>query len=476
MFLRALLRPLLASFALLAVLATTLVLAPPRAEANVPAPDIQDTARLLGYMWGDGAYSNGVWDLTGPSGTASLIEELVERHGGTWVDRQQLRFRLSAPYDWVDWKDGLPDDSALEQNAVRNPHFLAALLETEGGVDGLIYDQSACCVDGFTRGRLVALRDLLRERGYSTAAIVQFPNVDSGEVTLAASEWTKLRNNHRFVCPVRNSDIRIPGGTNYAAYSNLKWFNTTTRWASLVRTDCRSGQPVPTATPQVGTCSVSVNGDVVTIDWTFTFGNANIRRNGGFVKTVAGRDGSTTDRPGNGTHSYEVRLTVFGTTANASCGSVTVGGGGGGNDGPCSVSAAGGQVQLSWDDFGVSTYQIRRNGGWAATVQNATSTQIAGSINDVWEIRYRVAGSVIDVSCGDGGGGNDGPCSVTSVAQGNRVEWDAVPGETTYQVRRNGGWLATVNNGTSYVDANGNANSTYEIRYRQNGQTTTVAC
>ncbi len=474
MFYRTLLSRFLAPIAVLAVLGATVVLAPARAEANVVEPELQDTARLLGYMWGDGSYSDGVWDVNGPSGTASLIEELVERHGGTWVDRQRLQFRLTAPYDWVDWKDGLPDDGELERAAVLNPHFLAALMETEASVDGAIYDQSSCCVDGFTQGRLIALRDLLRQRGFSTAAIVPFNNVDSGEVTIGSSEWSELRSAHRFVCPTTNSAIRIPGGTNYDSYGNLQWFNTTTRWSSLVRTDCRAGQLVPTATALVGTCSVVANGDAVTIDWSFTLGNANIRRNGGFIKTVAGRDGSTTDRPGDGTHSYELRLTVFGTTASVQCGSVTVGGGAG-NDGPCSATAAGGQVELSWDDFGVSTYQVRRNGAWAATVHNVTSTQVSGSVDDAWQIRYRAAGSVIDVTCADEDG-NDDPCTVTAIGQGNRVEWETVAGVSTYQVRRDGGWLATVNNGGSYDDAAGNPNSLYQLRYRQNGQTITISC
>ena len=52
------------------------------AQAMTPDPTLQDTARLLGYMWGDGEQAgNGVWDVNGPSGTSSLIEELIDRHG-----------------------------------------------------------------------------------------------------------------------------------------------------------------------------------------------------------------------------------------------------------------------------------------------------------------------------------------------------------------------------------------------------------
>ena len=69
------------------------------AQAQNANPSLQDTARLLGYMWGDGTQSGNVWDVNGPSGTASLIEELIDRHGGTFVDRGRLQFTLPAPYD-----------------------------------------------------------------------------------------------------------------------------------------------------------------------------------------------------------------------------------------------------------------------------------------------------------------------------------------------------------------------------------------
>ena len=70
-------------------------------NADTPDPTTNDTARLLGYMWADGSYDEATqsWDLTGPSGGGPLIEELVNRHGGEWIDQVQLIFRLPAPYD-----------------------------------------------------------------------------------------------------------------------------------------------------------------------------------------------------------------------------------------------------------------------------------------------------------------------------------------------------------------------------------------
>ena len=178
-------------------------------NADTPDPTTNDTARLLGYMWADGSYDEATqsWDLTGPSGGGPLIEELVNRHGGEWIDQVQLIFRLPAPYDWADWKDSLPNDDDRVRDAVQNPHFLAAVLEGEGSVAGLIYDQSTCCTPGFTQGRLTDMSRLLSTLGYETATITQFTDVDSGRINIAASEFAELRSQHQFVCTVQELSL-----------------------------------------------------------------------------------------------------------------------------------------------------------------------------------------------------------------------------------------------------------------------------
>ena len=448
----------------------------PAASAADPDPSTAETARLLGYMWGDGTQDGDVWDVNGPSGTSSLIEELVEAHGGVWVDRSKLRFRLPDPYDWNEWKDGLPDDSSRVRDAVRNQHFLAAVIETEASVVGQIYDQSRCCVPGYTRGRLTELRDLLRSRGFSTAALVEFGNVDSGKITVDESEWRELRGVHRFVCPLGDDDVRVPGGDDFGQYGNIRWFNENTRWSSLVRTDCADGQSIPPVQPVSGTCSVSLAAaDEVRVSWSFTLGDASVRRDGAFVDTVSARNGSFTDRPGDGRFSYEVRLQAFGEQSTASCGSVSVGDGGGG---PCSVAPAGDGVRLDWEDFGKLRYSIRRNGSWAATVTDgSTSRTLAGSVDDAWTIRYRSDGVTTDVACTPGGQPPpDGPCVVTAIAGGVRVDWDSIAGVDTYHVRRNGSWLARVDGATTYDHDGGAIGASYVVRYRQGGATTDLPC
>lgn len=456
------------------VLATLTVFGGPLSAAT-PAPSTAETARLLGYMWGDGDYEGGIWDVNGPSGTSSLIEQLVEVHGGQWTNRQKLQFRLPAPYDWTGWKDGLPDDSAEVRAAVQNPHFLAAVMETEASVVGQIYDQSRCCVPGYTRGRLTALRDLMRGQGFSTTKFVEFNNLDSGKITIDAAEWRELRARHRFVCPAEQSDIRLPGGTDYDTYGDIRWFDADTRWSNLVRTDCSSGVAIPPAPPHSGSCSVSVvNGDEVRVEWTFTRGDASVRRNGSFLASASARDGSFADAPGNGTFAYEVRLLSLGAQTNVSCGSVTIDRV---IDAPCAVAASPAGVSLSWDDFDRQRYSVRRNGSWVGTVNDGSTTFVSnGSVGDTWVIRYRTAGETITMGCVSGQTPADGACVVAANGGGVSIDWDDIAGDPTYQVRRNGKWLAAVTGRTRYDHSGGTLNATYTVRYRQNGATTDIAC
>jgi len=461
------------------------------ASAAAPDPSLQDTARLLGYMWGDGTKSGNVWDVNGPSGSSSLVEELVEAHGGTWVNRSKLMFELPAPYNWADWQDGLPDNSAWVRSAVQNHNFLAAVMETEAAVEGQIYDQSACCVAGFTFGRLTELRDLMRDRGFSTAKIVRFNNVDSGKVEVAESDFAKLRAAHKFVCPTGQSAIRIPGGTDLGNHGNLRWIQAGERWSDVVRTDCPIGRSVPSPQAQTGSCSVRADGSTVTVEWTFTLGDAVVRRDGRYVETPSGRDQTWSETRPNGTYNYELRLIAFKKTTNLSCGTVTVGGDvpppppppppPPGGDDACVAVVEDGLVRLSWDDFGKARYSIRRNNGWAGSITDGSRTfLVSGSINDDWAIRYNDGGQRATVPCPSGDNppppNNNAPCTVTQTNDGVLVTWDLVPGGNTYVVRRNNAWLATEKNTTSYVDSFGSVNDSYDIRIRRNGVQSDIAC
>ena len=91
-----------------------------------------------------------------------------------------------------------------------------------------------------------------------------------------------------------------------------------------------------------------------------------------------------------------------------------------------------------------------------------------------------MAGQVIDIPCAVGGGGQAAAaapaCVISSVAGGVLVDWEAVDGETTYQVRVDNGWVATVQDGTQFTVSQGSPNANYEVRYRMAGQVIDLSC
>ena len=75
----------------------------------------------------------------------------------------------------------------------------------------------------------------------------------------------------------------------------------------------------------------------------------------------------------------------------------------------------------------------------------------------------------ITVTAGNGNGGV--PACTASVNANNSVTlvWDAVPGITSFQLRRNNAWLASTGNVLTAVDTPGIGTWSYEIRYWQGG-------
>lgn len=298
----------------------------PPASAQAPSPTIADSARLLGHLWADGSYDNGVWYATGPSGGSTLIEFLVEQHGGVWVDRDQLRFTLPPSYTWTDWKDSLPDDDARTREAVTHPNFLAALLEGEGSMAGLVYDQSSCCTPGYTEGRLTALLSLLRDRGFATASITMFGDVDSGQVSIGASDFADLRRTHEFICPASSSAIRVPGGEQYGQHGPILWLGPGSQYSTLVREDCGRGRPVDSLSPPVGDCVVTVaSGGRLQLTWSYPRGSVVVRRNGAFVSTVSALSGTFVEARSPGFTSYSIRVLTDGVGTSDACGGASSG-------------------------------------------------------------------------------------------------------------------------------------------------------
>ena len=459
------------------------------ASANTPDPTTSDTARLLGYLWADGSFEDatGVWDLTTPSGGRALIEELVERHNGQWVDQADLKFRLPAPYNWTDWKDSLPNDDPRVSDAVRNSNFLAAVLEGEGAVDGLIYDQSSCCTPGFTQGRLLDLQQLLFTIGYESAEIHYFGNRDSGRVTIDSSEFQDLRSQHEFVCPAQANFIRIPGGTNYAEFGSLRWLGQGGDWSDVVRSDCAEDPafgpptaPAPVGAPEpVGTCTVeSLIDGGVQLHWGDEGADSyHVRRNN---RWVSSHDGAVREAVSSGSigDSWVIRYRsqgvvdvpcqVVGTPAAQPVLAPTP-------LASCTARPAGDGVQLQWGDEGADSYHVRRNNRWVSSHDGAVREAVSsGSIGDSWVIRYRSQG-VVDVPCQVIDGQATIPCAVTATPNGISLDWGDVAGIGRYQVRQNGLWIGQSQT-SNFLDAGESEIAPYDIRYRSEGNVVTVVC
>ena len=458
------------------------------ASANTPDPTTSDTARLLGYLWADGSFEDatGVWDLTTPSGGRALIEELVERHNGQWVDQADLKFRLPAPYNWTDWKDSLPNDDPRVSDAVRNSNFLAAVLEGEGAVDGLIYDQSSCCTAGFTQGRLLDLQQLLFTIGYESAEIHYFGNRDSGQVTIDSSEFQELRSQHEFVCPAQANFIRIPGGTNYAEFGSLRWLGQGGDWSDVVRADCAEDPAFgpPTAPAPVGaptplaSCTARPAGDGVQLQWGDEGADSyHVRRNN---RWVSSHDGAIREAvsPGSIDDSWVIRYRSQG-VVDVPCQVI---------DGQaaqpvlaptplasCTARPAGDGVQLQWGDEGADSYHVRRNNRWVSSHDGAVREAVSsGSIDDSWVIRYRSQG-IVDVPCQVIDGQATIPCAVTATPNGISLDWGDVAGIGRYQVRQNGLWIGQSQT-SNFLDAGESEIAPYDIRYRSEGTVVTVVC
>lgn len=216
----------------------------------------------------------------------------------------------------------------------------------------------------------------------------------------------------------------------------------------------------------------------VELEWTEAQGTStpSVRRNGAWIASTT--DTSYFDQPGAGSHEYVIRYRVDGVPTDVSC-----------NPSPivvepiaqvCAASVVGGEVNLSWPDHGASTYQVRRNGAWLATtevVNHYVDTGVAPG-EYTYEIRFRTGGATTDIACNPSPISIEGEaltCGVSVDGAEAAITWNHLDGVSTYQVRRNDRWLATTGN-NFYSDFDGVANATYELRYRQGGQTTTIAC
>jgi len=140
------------------------------------------------------------------------------------------------------------------------------------------------------------------------------------------------------------------------------------------------------------------------------------------------------------------------------------------------------QPVITWVGFSdgvVNTVFVRRDGSWLANgaAGNSSYTDTTALPGDhSYVIRWRPGGVATDVACTPdpitvpAGGGPT--CSVGLDANSKPIlVWDAVAGVNTYNVRDEGGWVATVAGGTTYTDnAAVPGDHTYTVRYNLGGQ------
>ena len=148
------------------------------------------------------------------------------------------------------------------------------------------------------------------------------------------------------------------------------------------------------------------------------------------------------------------------------------------------VNAAG-NVSLSWNEIpGISTYIVRRDGSWLASVNALNYTDTTAAVGQhTYIIRYRIADDTLNATCSpnpltiDPQPVDELTCSAVVTAAGNvNLGWNEIPGISTYVVRRDGSWLASVN-ALNYTDTTAAVGQhTYIIRYRIAGDTINATC
>ncbi len=114
--------------------------------AELSAQEQADFSRWLGWIWGDGRPNDldnftGI-QYTGPNGSQfdnrykDVVDRLLESDVGlVLANGGTNRRRILEPWDY--WFDAIPGsnpgDPQLLRDAVRNPNFLAGIIDTEGG-------------------------------------------------------------------------------------------------------------------------------------------------------------------------------------------------------------------------------------------------------------------------------------------------------------------------------------------------------
>ncbi len=236
--------------------------------------------------------------------------------------------------------------------------------------------------------------------------------------------------------------------------------------------------PFEPPTEPTADCQATVLADgTVNLEWNALddVDSWTIRRNDSWVANTPATTFS--EAPGAGSFEYVIRYRQNGTRTDATCSPspvvITA------PTPACTATLNGSDVTLTWvDQPGVTDWQVRRNGAWHAQTSAETfvDTGLAVGTYD-YVIRHRSNGQRIDTTCSPTitVAGPTLTCSAVQNGANATISWNALPNVSSYQVRKDGSWLATVT-GTSHVDAAADPASTYQVRYRLGGVTSTIDC
>ncbi len=157
-------------------------------------------------------------------------------------------------------------------------------------------------------------------------------------------------------------------------------------------------------------------------------------------------------------------------------------------DASCSVSlTANGNPALSWSPVaGVSSWSIRRDGAWRASIDNAFSWVDEGTAPGTYTyvLRYRDNGQQVDLPCGDGPVTVEpdiveeppAQCWVNVNADTVTLTWTNINKAKNQSLRRDGQWVASLGDVVTTTDTVADGTYNYVIRYTIDGTKFDIDC
>jgi len=200
-------------------------------------------------------------------------------------------------------------------------------------------------------------------------------------------------------CSVRAVGDRVESSTTYIDDPGPGTWSYQVRGVAAVTVEADCGTvtidaPAPAVAPDID-CTATVVGDNVRLSWNDEdWARVTVRRDGGWVATVS--DVLTyTDDPAPGTYTYSLRGVKDGERVETNCSPVTIAV----DELACTANRFGGDVNLSWNDVGAKSYQVRLNNKWVSSLAAGTTSYSEPDNGGDYAIRFRLNGVRLTVPC-----------------------------------------------------------------------------